>query len=289
MDIKARIALILSGAAAFFMFALFSYWIRDSRIILLETRALGLIAYFFLFLSIILGEMRMLSKGKMEFLFFRYHKPVAAVAILLSVTHFIPAVLDNYQGGRGIPFTQYLGFSFSDQWLAYLSMGSLAFYLMITIAFTSSIKVMRSLGQRWWRPVHYLSYAAFVLAFTHAVNLGTDIRTSALHTILYPLTVLSFITVIGLLLTRIVNSLDIFTDMTEVGLAAAFFTLLMAFSALLLSDLTHLEERMSVLQEQLEASAGVASQTTGVVIANTSPVAQAATENKGGDGDGSDT
>ena len=250
MHSKSMVLLII-GTVFMLMFSLLSYLIRDTVIIWLQTRAFGLLAYLFLFASVAMGEIRLLTKGKSDFKAFKYHPAISAFAIFLVLTHFTSAVLDNYKWERQVSLTQYLGFSFSDKWLALLSFGTLAFYLMVLVGFTSSHKNIKLLGFHKWKFVHYASYIAFFLAFVHAVKLGTDMKTSALHYILYPLTAFSMILVAGLLVTRIFNGFVKFPDQIEVALTAAFFILLLLLSAIMISDVVDTNARIQALYLQL--------------------------------------
>jgi len=242
------VLLVLAGVLTTLAFAVFSAMIRTTQWVWLQSRAFGLLSYAALFFSVTLGEWRMLSKGKSEFRLFRLHKPVSVFALYLVLLHFISAVLDDFKWGKSLTLIQYLGFSFQDKWLALLSLGTLAFYLMVVLALTSSSKGIRAVGFRRWKLVHYLSYAAFFLAYLHSVNLGTDVKTSALAPLLSPLMALSGATVAGLLLTRAVNAVGVFSDHLEVGLAAVFLILLLALGGLTASAFIHFEDRVTALE-----------------------------------------
>ena len=51
--------------------------------------------------------------------------------------------------------------------------GVVAAWLMLTLAI--SFRFRRWIGQRYWRLLHYASFAAFALALCHAITTGTDI------------------------------------------------------------------------------------------------------------------
>jgi methionine sulfoxide reductase heme-binding subunit len=250
LDAKGRIT-AFAGAASLALFAVFSSIVRDTETVWLLTRSLGLLSYLFLFVSIALGELRLLTKGRSEFAIFSFHKPASIFAVFLVAAHFIAAFADDYKWGKQLTFVQYLGFSFSDKWLAYLSLGVLAFYLMLLVSLTCSGRPMRSLGFRGWKLVHYLSYAAYAMAYVHAVTLGTDIKTSALSPVLHPLIVLSFAVVCGLLAARILSGLGAFSDQLEASMAAILFVLLISSAAALSAGYSRGSERMAALQNSI--------------------------------------
>jgi hypothetical protein len=68
-----------------------------------------------------------------------------------------------------IPF----GGSYRPLWLGF---GALAFDLLLAVAITSLLK--RRIGQRRWRAVHWLAYAAWPVALLHGLGIGSDIRSA---------------------------------------------------------------------------------------------------------------
>ena len=46
----------------------------------------------------------------------------------------------------------------------------------LALALAISFNVRRRIGQRRWRLLHYLSFAAFALGLGHAINVGTDLH-----------------------------------------------------------------------------------------------------------------
>ena len=245
--------MLFGGALSIVLFTFLSSLVRNTETIWLESRALGLAAYFFLFASLAMGEWKILTKGKGEFSLFKYHKPVSIFAIVLVLAHFIAGVLDNYKWGAQLTFIQFLGFSFSDKWLAFLSLGSLAFYLMAIIGVSSIPTNIKCIGFCRWKRIHYLSYVAFLMAYVHSVNLGTDIKTSFLSPVLSPVMLVSFMVVLGLFIVRIINgATNILSDRLELMMAATFCILLMIFSSLFLANTIKIEERISALRPQVE-------------------------------------
>jgi DMSO/TMAO reductase YedYZ heme-binding membrane subunit len=219
-------ALMLAGVVVALAIAVITVLIRDTYYIWLETRIFGLLAYGFLWLLVLSGELKLLGRPRL----FKVHVPLAVASMLLVLAHFLSAVLDNFKWGLQLVFTQYLGFSFSDKWLIYLSLGTLAFYLMAAVAFSSARKSIHWLTFKRWKIVHVLSYVSLILVYLHSINLGTDVQHSMLAPYLTPLLTASFIVVAALLLTRAVRLFHQFSDGFEVGLATLFFLVLITGS-----------------------------------------------------------
>lgn len=216
----------LIGIPFLAIYIVLSSMISSTEWIWYLTRVFGLVSFFFLFVTIILGELRLLSFVKADFKLFKYHVPISIFTLFLVLLHFISALFDKFMWGKNLMFSQFLGFSFSDKWLTLLSLGTLAFYLLIIIGATSMNKSIRMLGFKNWKLIHFLSYLSFIFAYIHTVNLGTDIKTSVLSVVLKPAVMFCFWFVIAILLVRMLKSFDLFTDQAEVNLTTAFFVVL---------------------------------------------------------------
>jgi DMSO/TMAO reductase YedYZ heme-binding membrane subunit len=249
---------IISGIVAAALFISFFYAVKETEMIWLMTRALGLLAFLFLFISVLLGELRVMHLVKGDFTLHRFHAPAAIFSLFLVFLHFMAAVLDNYQWGAGVSFLNYLGFSFSDKWLAFLSLGTLAFYLMLVIGFTSANMSQQLIGYKRWKLIHYLSYLSFAMAYIHSTNLGTDLRHSGLTAYLNPLFVFMFFSVTALLLARVVKGTGVFEDQSEVWLAGAFFLILILGGLFLVSFKANVEERFSAAALELDQASRAA-------------------------------
>lgn len=246
--------IILAGSIAAFFFLVFSFFIQDNELIWIQTRIFGLIAFLALFTTILLGELRLLSKEKGNFTLFRFHIPIAIFSTFLILIHFISAVFDKYKWGIGVSFYNYLGFSFSNNWLLYLSLGTLAFYLIIIVALTSMSKSIQFLGFKKWKIIHYLSYLSFVGVYIHSINLGTDVKTSFLAPIIKPLIIGMFLSVTALIIVRMLNSKPIFADQTEINLAAVFFIIMLFGSTILASTFISNNQHIKELTNRVSIS-----------------------------------
>lgn len=243
--------LTIIGTIVAILYTLFSNAIGETYAIWLQTRFLGLTAFFALFVVVLLGELRLLAKNKGRVRLFRYHKPLAIFSTYVVLLHLITAMADNYKWGKGLSLVDYLGFTFTDQWLIFMSIGTLVFYLMLLIGVTSASKSIRFLGFKRWKIIHYLSYLAFFMAFIHSVNLGTDIKHGIIGMILKPVVIGMFLIVTGLLLTRMLKNLPFLTDQTEVNLLAALILLSLLLFGALLTQATRQEQALGALSSRL--------------------------------------
>ena len=83
MEKKTKI-IILLGIMFTFIYLYLSSLVKDTSLIWIQTRIFGLAAYFFLFLAILLGELRLLSKNKGAFTLFKFHTSTAIYNSRLS-------------------------------------------------------------------------------------------------------------------------------------------------------------------------------------------------------------
>lgn len=251
----------ISGIIVTIIFMALSYSLRTTQAIWVQTRILGLLSFLALFITVLLGEIRLLHKVKGDFVLFKFHKPIAIFSGFLILLHFISAAFDKFKWGKSLSFVQYLGFSFSDKWLVLLSLGTLAFYLVLLVAFTSAQKSMEFMGFKRWKLIHFLSYASFAIAFIHSINLGTDLKVSVLAPILHPIVLVMFFGVTALLIVRILNTTRLFADQKEVALAGIFFLLLVLGSIFFVSTTLQRESKIDKLSGQVDMiSAGVKAQ-----------------------------
>jgi len=240
---------VLSGA----LFLALTLAIRDSVWIWWEMRLFGLVSFAGLFATLAIGEIRMLLLNKGAFPLFRYHKPIAIWTVFLVLLHFLSAILDRFKWGKATPWTNYLGFSYGDQYLVFLSLGALALYLLLLVAGTSATRSIQALGFKRWKLIHYLAYPTFMLAYVHAVNLGTDLKHSAISPVVSFVVVASFLLVVALLITRVALAFGIFESQWQIAFAAAFVLVLFVAGTLFGSSMVQTEERLTMTQAQLDA------------------------------------
>lgn len=136
------------------------------------TRSSGLAAFVLLTLSVVLGVLttqRIATGWWPRFASQSLHRNVSLLAVVLLVTHVLTTLLDNYVAiswwAGVIPFAS----TYDRVWIG---LGTLALDLILVVTMSSLIRL--AVGHRWWRLLHWLSYAAWPLALTHYISSGTD-------------------------------------------------------------------------------------------------------------------
>jgi methionine sulfoxide reductase heme-binding subunit len=191
----------------------------------LLTRGFGLAAFAALSSLVIIGELRLLGFNKL----FKLHCSAGVLTFYIALLHGLSAVFDKFKWGVNLNFTDFLGFNYSSKWLILLSIGTIAFYLIILVALTSSMQAIQMLGFKKWKIVHYLSYAAIAAVFAHSMLLGTDIKTSSLSWIVLPAVVSLFAAATGLLAIRIIRQSLTPKQITMVIFAAVLLSAAVAY------------------------------------------------------------
>lgn len=101
------------------------------------------------------------------------HRYFGGAAIVMVAVHMVTLMLDGWLhlslAEVLVPFTSH----FEPLPLA---LGVTAFYLLVAVQGTSLL--MRYLPRRFWKVVHYSSYASLILVSFHAAFSGTDVGTS---------------------------------------------------------------------------------------------------------------
>jgi sulfoxide reductase heme-binding subunit YedZ len=193
------IALASAGTVFGIAYLFIADSMKATEAIWLLTRSLGLLSIAALFALVIIGELKLLGYRKP----FRWHCTLGILTFYLALLHGLSAAFDRFKLGKDLTFTDYLGFRFSDQWMILLSLGTMAFYLIILVSVTSSRGRIKALGFKRWKLVHYLSYAALAIVFVHSMLLGTDMKGGLLGPLLFPLSAFTFSAATGLLVVRI--------------------------------------------------------------------------------------
>ncbi|NTV23426.1 MAG: hypothetical protein HGA85_03560 [Nanoarchaeota archaeon] len=276
MELKDKIILI-AGVITTIIYILVSNSIKTTEYMWLLTRIFGILSFAALFATVVLGEIRLLSKVKADFALFTLHVPIAKMSIFLVLLHFISALFDEFKWGKYLTFTQYLGFSFSDRWLTLLSLGTIAFYLMLIVGLSSAKKSIQKIGYKRWKIVHYLSYLSFFIAYIHSVNLGTDLRHSQFSAILNPVFIVCFLFVLSLLIARIMSSFRLFEDQYEMTLSAVFCLVLvfgLIYNIVLHRDLEAKVREFETRKSMIEASIDELSRTNEILKNDTIELAQ---------------
>jgi DNA-binding winged helix-turn-helix (wHTH) protein/DMSO/TMAO reductase YedYZ heme-binding membrane subunit len=99
------------------------------------------------------------------------HQHLSLLGLLFALFHVLILLADpalDFTLSRAL--LPWMGASYRPMWVGLL--GKAALYLMVLV--WASFYLRKRLGGRWWRRIHYLSFAVFVLALLHGVFAGTD-------------------------------------------------------------------------------------------------------------------
>ncbi|HTW05412.1 MAG TPA: ferric reductase-like transmembrane domain-containing protein [Streptosporangiaceae bacterium] len=136
------------------------------------TRATGVVALLLLTGTVILGVAgvgridtprwpRLLTAG--------LHRNLSLLAVAFVAGHILTTVLDGYAPIGWISAVVPFSSPYRTLWL---SLGTVAFDLLLAVVITSLIRVR--LGYRAWRAAHWLGYASWPVALWHGLGTGTD-------------------------------------------------------------------------------------------------------------------
>jgi methionine sulfoxide reductase heme-binding subunit len=136
------------------------------------TRGAGAVSLVLLSAVVVLGftaRSRVEGPGWPRFLSAALHNDLALMSLVFLALHIVTAVVDPFTHlgivAAVIPFGSY----YRTFWLG---LGTVAFELLLAIVVTSLLR--HAIGQRAWRAVHWLSYAAWPVAVAHELGTGTD-------------------------------------------------------------------------------------------------------------------
>ncbi len=132
----------------------------------------GLYAYFFFWMQIILGANMRIFIRKMPWVY-QFHKREGIFAFLLALLH--PALLVS-----SIGLEKYFSYAFvSSDRKIFVVIGQIQiFFLLITSLTAIFMKV--SFLQKRWRTIHYLNYIVFYGIWIHSWFLGSTVRFTSL-------------------------------------------------------------------------------------------------------------
>ena len=103
------------------------------------------------------------------------HRYLSLLAVGFLAVHILTALAGPFGGvGLGavaVPFE-------TDRERVWLGLGTIASDLLAAVVVTSLLR--RRIGRRWWRGVHWLSYACWPAALAHSVGTGPGMRSGRL-------------------------------------------------------------------------------------------------------------
>lgn len=136
------------------------------------SRSAGTVAYLLLSGSTIWGLLlstKIMKELVPANLSLAMHNYLAWLAIGFTALHGLVLLFDNYYTytlpNLVIPFTG----PYQPGWVG---LGIIGFYLMLLTSISFSLR--KQLGQKRWRQLHYLTFAAYILATVHGMMAGTD-------------------------------------------------------------------------------------------------------------------
>ncbi len=107
--------------------------------------------------------------GRARFVTPALHRSLSLLSVVFVGLHVVTTLLDPYAAVSAaatvLPFAR----SANALWVA---LGAVSLDLIAALVVTSL--VLRRLGYRVWRLVHWAAYLSWPLAFAHAVGMGTD-------------------------------------------------------------------------------------------------------------------
>lgn len=138
-------------------------------------KAAGLTSYILLFVAMMAGMLQSfpainrVNKNRLHVV----HQFSGWFGLLFGLLHGLVLVFDqNVQFSLSeifIPFS-------SDNDTILVSLGILSFYILLFIML--SFDVLKIIGKKLWRAIHFLSFPAYVLALLHGMVLGSDTQNS---------------------------------------------------------------------------------------------------------------
>lgn len=136
------------------------------------TRATGVVALALLTGSVVLGilvQVRFASDRWPRLVAIGVHRNLSLLVLAFLALHIITAELDSF---APVGWFAVLVPFFSAYRSLWLGLGTVAFDLLIAVTVTSLLRTR--IGHRWWRAVHWASYACWPLAVIHGLGTGSD-------------------------------------------------------------------------------------------------------------------
>jgi predicted ferric reductase len=137
------------------------------------TRASAFVAYFLLWLSMVLGvgvTNKLAAKWPGLAKTNDLHQYVSLLGLAFGLFHGLILVGDQYMNLK--VFQIFVPFSISVYRPIEVGIGQVAFYVWAIVLF--SFYVRKRIGSKVWRAIHYLSYLTLLGALVHGLLSGTD-------------------------------------------------------------------------------------------------------------------
>ena len=144
----------------------------SDQLLWFATRGAGIVSLLMFTAVVVLGVLnvsRWQAPSWPRFLTAGFHRNLSLLALVFLGLHIVTAVVDPFTAlgpaAALIPFAS----SYRPLWVG---LGVIAVDLIVALVVTSLIRAR--LGQRAWRAIHWLAYAAWPLAITHGIGSGSD-------------------------------------------------------------------------------------------------------------------
>jgi DMSO/TMAO reductase YedYZ heme-binding membrane subunit len=138
------------------------------------SRGSGAVSLILLTTSVVLGivdQQRWRSERWPRFTLHALHRWISLFAVSFLTVHILSAVLDSFAPIRLVDAVIPFASRYRPLWLGF---GAVAFDMLLAVTVTSLLR--KRIGQRAWRTVHWLSYAAWPVALVHGLGSGSDVR-----------------------------------------------------------------------------------------------------------------
>ncbi|HEV2218294.1 MAG TPA: ferric reductase-like transmembrane domain-containing protein [Candidatus Dormibacteraeota bacterium] len=117
----------------------------------------------------VLSSLRYRFAGRPRFLTTGFHRNLALVTVAFLALHIVTAVVDPFTNlgwvSAIVPFSSY----YRTFWLG---LGTIAMELFVALIVSSLLRA--SIGNRTWKFIHWVAYAAWPVAVVHGLGTGTD-------------------------------------------------------------------------------------------------------------------
>jgi len=135
-------------------------------------RVAGMLAYILVTASVTLGlllSLKATSENWPRFITNELHRFVTLVALVFTGLHTIAVALDPFTGFSLAEVLVPLTSHYRPLWIG---MGIVSAYLLVAV--WASEYVRKRIGFAWWRRLHYLAFAVFLLGTLHGLGTGSD-------------------------------------------------------------------------------------------------------------------
>lgn len=146
----------------------------NTTVLWYATRGAGVVSLLLFTAVVVLGiltSLRWRTRSWPTFLTAGLHRNLALLSVVFLAIHIVTAVVDPFTALGTLALIPF-GSPYRRFWLG---LGAVAFDLLLAIVVTSLIRAR--MGQRLWKSIHWLAYAAWPIALVHGIGTGSDTST----------------------------------------------------------------------------------------------------------------